>query len=192
MTGLRFRRMFDRKIQAVAPFSPRSEIISHVGISDQAQRQIGVRRAIPALAVRNHFLIRRIFRSAYILLQFIGSLEEAFSSRLCVHSRWTAPGIAPPRGANELARIFAIAARIDDDGRRIVQLLSTSSAVASSSGRCFILKLPAFGTLASCVVGSPAAVQALNPPFRRERPHGRRIPETRTGGRTAFRRYRHR
>src|SRR5688572_13404800 len=50
--------LFDRQINAIPPLLPRSEIVAESWESDQPQRQIAVRRAVGALAIRHHFPVR--------------------------------------------------------------------------------------------------------------------------------------
>ena len=153
---------------AGCPTLPTTEIVSHVGITDQSQRQIGVRGAIAALAVRNHFFIRKDVPLAHTFcVSSSADLKNPYRSRFCVHSRCTAPGIAPPRAARTNWPVYSASLRVS------TMTVDWNAAVAShivcgasSSRRCFILKLPAFGTRLRALTGKPAAVQALNPPFR--------------------------
>src|SRR5580765_5915886 len=71
-------RLFDRKIQPASPFSPRSKVVAHARVADQAQRQKRVCRAVAALTIGNNFMIRRNTAIGVHLLQLIGILEEAF------------------------------------------------------------------------------------------------------------------
>src|SRR5262249_25000225 len=55
-TLLRFWRL-DRQIGPVAPLFPRARVVTHARVTRQLQRDVAVRGAIPALAIRQHLLV---------------------------------------------------------------------------------------------------------------------------------------
>src|SRR5947209_19311742 len=57
---LRLGWMFDRQVESVPPFAPGAEVVTHLGITEEAQRQICVRRAVGAMAWRTPFLYRPV------------------------------------------------------------------------------------------------------------------------------------
>jgi hypothetical protein len=51
-------RHLDRQILPIPPLLPRPDEVAQVRIAKQAQRQVGVRGAVPALSKGHHGLIR--------------------------------------------------------------------------------------------------------------------------------------
>src|SRR5262245_29475748 len=116
MDQLGFSRMLDWKVHPVAPLTPRSKIISNVGITDEAQRQIRVSRAITTMTVRNDFLLRNDSLCFIHLLQFISRFHEAAGIEIIRPFEVNGAGNRPaPSGTNPFAGIFIISASIDDD-----------------------------------------------------------------------------
>ena len=61
----------------IPPFLPRAEVVAHARVAEQAQREIGVRGAVAALAVRHDFPIGRHAGLLEHRLQVRGRLERA-------------------------------------------------------------------------------------------------------------------
>src|SRR6476646_562496 len=69
--------MFDGEIEAIAPLAPGSQVVAKPRIPEQPQRQVRVRRAIPALTIRHHLAILGDARLLAHRAQLCGRLERA-------------------------------------------------------------------------------------------------------------------
>ena len=81
-------------------------------------------RAVRSLTVGNHFLFGSDLACRIHFCQFAGGFEKAFRIEIVrpFQVNGTRNGAAALR-AHELSGVFGIASRIDDHGRRIVELL---------------------------------------------------------------------
>src|SRR5271170_7735288 len=68
--------MVDRQIIMIAPFAPRAEIVSHARVASEPQREIGIGRAVAALAIGHDF----IFGSETERLKFGPQLSSRFKA----------------------------------------------------------------------------------------------------------------
>src|SRR5262249_52478578 len=73
---LRDGGVLDRQVGASAPPTPRTGIVADPRIPEEPERQVGIGRAIAALAVRDHFAVRRDAGVFVHLAQLVGGLER--------------------------------------------------------------------------------------------------------------------
>ena len=108
--------MFDRQVRPIAPFAPRTQVVSNPGIADQSQCQIGMGGTVSALTMRNHFLVRTDVVFVVHLSQFVGRLEESFLVQILRPFQMDGSRIAPPRAARTIFPCILRRSSIDDDG----------------------------------------------------------------------------
>src|SRR2546426_11022012 len=107
--------MFNRQIQSVSPLPPGAEIISHVGITDEPQREVGMGRAVGSLAMRYNVLVR-----ADVLLgihpgELVGRFEETLLVEIIRPFQVDGAGNGPAAArADELTGVLGVASSVDD------------------------------------------------------------------------------
>ena len=69
----------DRQILPIPPLLPRPDEVAQVRIAEQAQRQVGVRGAVPALSKGHHGVVRVNTRCGVHGPQFLGGFKSAVS-----------------------------------------------------------------------------------------------------------------
>src|SRR5215471_2021737 len=75
-------RYLDRQILPIPPLLPRPDEVAQVRIAEQAQRQVGVRGAVPTLSKGHHSLVRVNTRCGVPGPQLLGRFESAVSVQI--------------------------------------------------------------------------------------------------------------
>src|SRR5215475_7724532 len=75
-------RYLDRQILPIPPLLPRPDEVAQVRIAEQAQRQVGVRGAVPTLSKGHHGLVRVNTRRSIHRPQLLGRLKSAVSVQI--------------------------------------------------------------------------------------------------------------
>src|SRR5262249_41128533 len=72
----------DRQILPIPPLLPRSNEVAQVRIAEQAQRQVGVRGAVPTLSKGHQGMVRVNPRRSVHGLQLLGGFKSAVSVQI--------------------------------------------------------------------------------------------------------------
>src|SRR5215475_15921211 len=70
-------RYLDRQILPIPPLLPRPDEVAQVRIAEQAQRQVGVRGAVPTLSKGHHSLVRVNPSRSIHSSQLLGGFKSA-------------------------------------------------------------------------------------------------------------------
>src|SRR5690554_1816657 len=107
--------MFNREIDAIAPFLPRPDVVADARIAEKPQGEIGVRGTIAALAVGHDLSIGRDPCGLVHRPELLDWLERAVRTEIPGPFDVNRAGNrAAAGGAHRCSAVLAVAARVDD------------------------------------------------------------------------------
>src|SRR5579885_3535384 len=117
--------MLDRDVVAVAPLRPRTPVIAHLRIARHLKRDIRVRRAVPALAIRHYLGIGPEPERLEFRAKLPGGLKTSVRTVACRPIAMNrARNCAAAPGANSLREILLVAAHVEKLHLRTPEILN--------------------------------------------------------------------